>query len=192
MLDLRRFKPCFLIAMPQMEDPHFQQAVVLLAEYNEEGAYGLVVNRRIEKTLKDVERPEAPVDHRLHPHPVWYGGPISLDSAMVIFETVSDDLLVDLGDRVSALGQGLFITGNTMALTTHADHLLKAPFKVVAGHAGWGIAQLDEEIAHSSWLVAPLDKSLLFSQPEKMWDCAVRSLGIEPNQLAVADSELAN
>ena len=38
--------PIFLVSMPQMADPNFARTVVLLCDYTEEGAFGLVVNRR--------------------------------------------------------------------------------------------------------------------------------------------------
>lgn len=197
MIDLRNFKPCFLIAMPQLMDPHFHHAVVLLAEYHAGGAFGVVVNRQIDRTLGQVERPESKVDERLHTAPVWYGGPIQLDNAMVIFEAKEPDLVLALGDRVTALGSGLHITGNTSILTTHADQLARSRFKVVAGHAGWGMTQLDTEIAQSAWLAAPLDNTMLFSDADSMWTRAVQSLGINPTQLATAtpaegEAELAN
>lgn len=193
MLDLRNFKPCILIAMPQLMDPNFHHTVMLLAEYTAEGAYGLVLNRAIDRTLGQVARPESPVDSRLHDRPVWYGGPIELDNAVVVFEDRATDLVNALGQNVSALGNSLFITGNTTILTTHAEQLAKLRFKVVAGHAGWGMAQLDTELAQSAWLAAPLDKDLLFSDTDTMWTRAVQSLGINPTQLATAgESELAN
>jgi putative transcriptional regulator len=194
MIDLRNFKPCFLIAMPQLLEPHFHHTVVLLAEYTSEGAFGLVINRKIDRTLGQVERPESPVDKRLHAQSVWYGGPVQLDNAMVIFEALEPELVLALGDKVSALGKGLHATGNTSILTTHADLLSKARFKVVAGHAGWGMAQLDSELAQSAWLAVPLDAALLFSDCDTMWSRAVQSLGISPTQLATAggESELAN
>lgn len=193
MLDLRNFKPCILIAMPQLMDPNFHHTVMLLAEYTTEGAYGLVLNRAIDRTLGQVARPESPVDSRLHDRPVWYGGPIELDNAVVVFEDRAIDLVNGLGQNVSALGNSIFITGNTSILTTHAEQLAKLRFKVVAGHAGWGMAQLDTELAQSAWLAAPLDKELLFSETDTMWTRAVQSLGINPTQLATAgESELAN
>lgn len=197
MLDLRNFKPCILIAMPQLQEPHFNHTVVVLAEYDSGSAFGLVMNRPIDRTLGQVERPETPVDQRLHDQPVWYGGPIQLDNAMVVFEAKGPELVLALGDKVSALGDGLHITGNTSILTSHADLLAQTRFKVVAGHAGWGMQQLDAEIAQSAWLVAPLDHNLIFSDTPTMWTRAVQSLGISPTQLATAtpaegEAELAN
>ena len=37
--------PVLLLSMPQMVDPNFSRAVVLLCEYTDEGAFGFIVNR---------------------------------------------------------------------------------------------------------------------------------------------------
>ena len=37
--------PILLVSMPQMADPNFARTVVLLCDYTEEGAFGLILNR---------------------------------------------------------------------------------------------------------------------------------------------------
>ena len=37
--------PLLLVSMPQMADPNFSQTVVLLCDYTDQGAFGLIVNR---------------------------------------------------------------------------------------------------------------------------------------------------
>ena len=38
--------PALIIAMPQLLDPNFHRTVVMLVERNDEGAFGVVINRR--------------------------------------------------------------------------------------------------------------------------------------------------
>jgi putative AlgH/UPF0301 family transcriptional regulator len=38
----------FLIAMPAMDDPYFSRSLIYIAEHNDQGALGLIVNRPIE------------------------------------------------------------------------------------------------------------------------------------------------
>ena len=40
-----RVAPGLLIAMPQLVDPHFHRAVVLMIDHQETGSFGLVMNR---------------------------------------------------------------------------------------------------------------------------------------------------
>lgn len=59
-------KPGLLVASPQMIDPFFGRAVILLSEYNADGAMGLVINRPLGITLDTVlEQLEIPRPHPL-------------------------------------------------------------------------------------------------------------------------------
>ena len=40
--------PILLLSMPQMADPNFVKTVVLLCDYTDEGAFGIVVNRQMD------------------------------------------------------------------------------------------------------------------------------------------------
>jgi putative transcriptional regulator len=53
--------------------------------------------------------------------------------------------------------------------------------RVVAGYAGWGPGQLDEELAQSSWLMADVQLDLVFDvDVSVMWETAIRRLGADP------------
>ncbi|MGH7291009.1 MAG: YqgE/AlgH family protein, partial [Myxococcota bacterium] len=36
--------PGLLLAMPQLDDPNFTRAVVLMVQHNDQGSFGIVVN----------------------------------------------------------------------------------------------------------------------------------------------------
>jgi putative transcriptional regulator len=56
--------------------------------------------------------------------------------------------------------------------------------RVLAGYAGWGPGQLDEELAQSAWLMSDIDLDLVFDiDPAVMWETAIRRLGADPSQL---------
>ena len=42
----------FLIAMPNMVDPHFAKTLTFICEHNDQGALGVVINRPIEMNLQ--------------------------------------------------------------------------------------------------------------------------------------------
>jgi putative transcriptional regulator len=55
---------------------------------------------------------------------------------------------------------------------------------VLAGYAGWGPGQLDDELAASSWLMGSVDLDLIFDvDPALMWETAIRRLGADPSAL---------
>ena len=164
-----------LLSMPQMADPNFAQAVVLLCDYTEEGAFGLVVNRRMDEPAWTVvqTRPDVRVDPDLR---LWIGGPVEPQRAWVL---MADAQGPEEDQREVAPGVRLSVSPE---LTLE---LLQAPpsdrARVVVGYAGWGPGQLDEEIASASWLSLDVDPALIFDEPpETMWQAALRRLGADP------------
>ena len=75
--------PAFLLAMPQMGDPNFARAVVLLCKHSPTGAFGVVVNRplvtqgRVTVTLD----PPVSTDRELQ---VWVGGPVEQQKSWIL------------------------------------------------------------------------------------------------------------
>ena len=43
-----------LIAMPQLDDPHFHHSVTYLFEHNADGAMGVIINRPIDATMAEL------------------------------------------------------------------------------------------------------------------------------------------
>ena len=55
--------------------------------------------------------------------------------------------------------------------------------RVIAGYAGWGPGQLDEELAQSAWLIGDVELDLVFDvEAAAMWDTAIRRLGADPSR----------
>ena len=67
----------FLVAKPQLVDPNFGQAVVLLTQFGSLGSMGVIVNRptglSLSRVFTDVKR-LAQADDRF-----FFGGPVSRD-----------------------------------------------------------------------------------------------------------------
>jgi putative transcriptional regulator len=170
--------PVLLLSMPQMTDPNFARAVILLCDYTEEGAFGLVVNRQMSEPAWTMVQTEPPVkvDPQLR---LWLGGPVDPQKTWVL---MSDAHGPDEAQREICPGVLLSVS---QALTMQ---LLQAPptsrARVVVGYAGWGPGQLDQELASSSWIATGVDASLIFNTPpEEMWETAIRRLGTEPSGL---------
>ena len=169
--------PVLLVSMPQMLDPNFARTVVLLAEYGRHGAFGLVVNRRMNEPAHEVIRPDPPMDIRKDVH-LFVGGPVEPNRAWVLTahrELDNDALEIQSGVYLSA----------SPTLIRHALQSSPDPqLRLVIGYAGWGPGQLDEELAASSWLMAPVAADLVFETPiDQMWETAIRRLGAEPSAL---------
>jgi putative transcriptional regulator len=157
-----------ILASPALFDPNFRRAVVLVTEHNEEGAAGLVLNRRSEmpvvQAVPDLA-PLVPDEER-----VWIGGPVQQEAVLVLaeFEDPEDAaiLVVDDVGFVPSDGDFGLIAGETRRA------------RVYAGYAGWGAGQLEAELEESSWIVEDADGYDLFPPPESdLWATVLRSKG---------------
>jgi putative transcriptional regulator len=72
-MDLHAEQGTLLAATPDMLDPNFMHGVVLVCQHTNEGAYGLVINRRSEYTTKRLLA-EHPLLGQVE-HPIYVGGP---------------------------------------------------------------------------------------------------------------------
>src|SRR5215212_10438529 len=82
----------FLIAMPNMADPHFSKTLTYICEDNSQGALGLVINRPLDMTLaKLLEQVSIPVEStRCEQLGVHYGGPVQTDRGFVLHAPPGD------------------------------------------------------------------------------------------------------
>ncbi|MEQ1757083.1 MAG: YqgE/AlgH family protein [Vicinamibacterales bacterium] len=170
--------PLLLLSMPQMSDPNFAQAVVLLCDYTEDGAFGLVVNRQMTAPAWTMIKTQPPIEVHKDVR-LWLGGPVDPQRAWVL---MSEQQGPDDEQREVAPG---VILSASHELTLQ---MLKAPptrrARVVVGYAGWGPGQLEQEIAASGWLTLAVEPALIFGVPaEEMWETAIRRLGADPAAL---------
>ena len=109
---------------------------------------------------------------------VDWGGPVGENQGWVVMDDAAAQ-----GLEVVTLAPGLHWSRSQEALRRVAGTpALRA--RVFLGYAGWGAGQLEREIAEGSWLVVPVSPELVFEERhERLWEQAVRSLGIEPATL---------
>jgi putative transcriptional regulator len=182
--------PSLLLSMPQLVDPNFNRTVVLLCKHNEDGAFGLVVNRPLVTTGPVVVEVRAPSDSlekttqsSEHELQVWVGGPVEPQRSWIL---VGDDELNGESARVR-VADALYLSTSPELL-----HRLLGPAppprtRLIVGYSGWGPGQLEAELEASSWLISDVDRDLIFSTPaERMWEAAIRRLGADPAALQMS------
>ena len=154
---------CFLIAKPILQDANFRRTVVFLLAHNDEGAFGLVLNR--------------PAEAKGLPWPVFVGGPCPSPGLIMLHghaewtELSSAKSEPDEG-KERELAPGIF-SGDATCLdrVTQSEEGEAFKFRVFSGYAGWGSGQLEGELAAGAWSLAPANGSLLFGTPvEELWD----------------------
>lgn len=171
-----------LIAMPTLADPNFWRTVVVLGVHSqEEGAFGLVINRPLDVELSDVLR-ELGKDETLTSSPeVLGGGPVEPAHGFVLFE--QGDTEIDPQTTLK-IGDDLSVSGSTETLAHLVQGKISGRFYLLLGYSGWAPGQLESEIEDNSWLVAPIDRSIIFDVPsEERWAAALQSIGVEPGAL---------
>ena len=170
--------PSLLVAMPQLVDPNFARAVVLLCEHHDKGAMGLVVNRPTETRASEILQLDPPLARESN-LPVWIGGPVDPTRGWL--------LLADSEADGAQICPGLYLSASVACLRQVMEAEIPQPrCRFLVGYAGWGPRQLDSELAASAWLTVPLELDLLFDTPsESMWEVAIRRLGIDPAALAM-------
>jgi putative transcriptional regulator len=167
----------FLIAMPTLADPNFSHTVTYICEHNADGALGIVINRPLELTLKDVlaqldlESPDAATNARQ----VFMGGPVLPERGFVLHEPHGAwDSSLKVTERIS-------VTTSRDILAAMADGSGPTRSLVALGYAGWAAGQLEHELADNAWLSAPADTRIIFDTPhERRWLEAARLIGVDP------------
>jgi putative transcriptional regulator len=157
-----------LLASPALFDPNFRRTVVLVTEHNDEGAAGIVLNRRSETAVAEAVPDLAPLvsdEER-----VYVGGPVQQTAVLVLaeFDDPADaaTLIVDDVGFVSGEGDFQLLAGSTRRA------------RVFAGYAGWGAGQLEAELEESSWIVESADGRDLFPEPEAdLWGVLLERKG---------------
>jgi putative transcriptional regulator len=160
--------PSLLLSMPQLMDQNFCRTVVLLCHHSDKGAFGLVVNRPLVTTGRDLE--------------VWVGGPVEQDRSWIL---VGGEEYDDLpGNRIA---DGLSLSRSPDLLQRLLEPDPPPNARLLVGYAGWGPGQLEAELNASAWLIGEVDRELIFNTPpDRMWETAIRRLGADPAALQMS------
>ena len=173
----------FLVAMPDMGDERFREAVIFLVGHSDEGAMGLVVNHRLEDMrfgdiLEELKLGSPDEIIRLpdtvRDRQVLRGGPVQRSRGFVLH---SSDYFRQ---------ENSYTVSDEICLTATLDVLKAIAFKeepadalFALGYCGWSPGQLEGEIRGNGWLTIPFSRNLLFDVPlERRYEAALGTLGI--------------
>ena len=164
-----------LIASPRLPDPNFHHSVVLIIQHNENGAFGLILNRITESNVGEVWSmvAEEEIDDDT---PVHFGGP------------VAGPLLALHTDRHAAEKEVL----HGVYFSTQRDRLVQivvhsdTSFRLYSGYSGWGPGQLENEIKGGGWMTLYAREEFIFGDPDGMWKRAAQEIGEDITRPLVA------
>ena len=178
----------FLIAMPGMGDGTFAGTVVYLCEHTEKGALGLVINKPIDITLKNLfEKVELSLDRDdLAEAPVYFGGPVQTERGFVLHEPLGDERRGRPYNSSLQIAGGLEMTTSKDVLEALSNGAGPKKVLVTLGYSGWGAGQLEDEIEPQrlDQRRAPSPASSSTRRSSQRYDKALSLLGIDAGMLS--------
>lgn len=172
-----------LIAMPGIDDPRFERAVILVCAHGGDHAMGLAVNRPVDGlTVTDLlER--LGVESTIHAPSdlVLLGGPVERERGFVLHTDDYDGSASSLN-----VGGGICLTATRDILEAMADEDRRPRRSLLAlGYAGWDAGQLERELQQNVWLTCEADETLLFGDDhEHKWSYALAKIGVSADRLS--------
>ncbi|WP_149275514.1 YqgE/AlgH family protein [Pareuzebyella sediminis] len=170
MVDLKPKKGKLLIAEPTLTgDVSFNRSVVLLAEHNEEGSVGFILNKPLEYNISDlVTEIEIPLQ-------VYNGGPVEQDNLYFIHK------VPELIANSVEISDGIYWGGDfdkTINLI-NKQIISEQDIRFFLGYSGWSSLQLDQELSSKSWVVVKNDyeSDLIHKSSEAFWKEKMIELG---------------
>lgn len=158
-----------LISEPFLDDFYFRRSAILIVDHNDEGSFGVVINKRLNIPFNDIIMGFPKFDAE-----VYLGGPVDTDR--VFFIHTIGEMIPDSHKIMS----GLYWSGNINALKAMIKNdLIKShEVRFYVGYAGWDGGQIRKELKANTWLVGKFStKEILHTMPSKMWSTFVNKLG---------------
>jgi putative transcriptional regulator len=160
-----------LVAGPELLDPNFARTVLLVCLHDQDGAFGLVLNRPL---------PAPVVDHLpawgewvKQPAVFFQGGPVEPASIVGLGRArQAEALSIPVSQGIGLLHMGREPGDWTGELDA---------VRVFAGYSGWSAGQLEAEVHQRAWFVVNADPADPFtSAPGDLWRNVLRRQRGEP------------
>ena len=166
--------PGILVALPGLKDSYFEKTVILLFNYNEEGAMGLVMNHTSGSQVREILKEDTPEESPLN-IPLLLGGPVQPEMFWAVHGSDYE------GESTTTISSGIRLSSAKEMIDDLATKGLPKTCHMGCGYSGWGPLQLDVEIQRESWWLGPLDEELLMEMEYGLrWETTLKNLGIDP------------
>ena len=165
----------FLIATEKMTDNRFSKTVNVMLESDENGAWGLTINKRlgtmpiallIDPSLNTSEEREELFKINI---PIFWGGPVDPKEIFILHsdEYKSESTVKYKNISISQDYEILYDIANN-----------KGPKKslVILGYSGWDKGQLEGEMERDHWILSDIDLDITFDEESKTkWNKAIKN-----------------
>ena len=168
-------KDNFLVATNKMNDPRFKKTVIVMLENDENGAWGLVINKPLgtiplgllinKSEVADIKKKEL-YDVKI---PVFWGGPVNENKILILHSQ-------EYENETTKSYKDLSISSDYKILFEIADN--KGPKKnlIILGISSWGSGQLEGEMEREGWILSEINIDLIFERDNtKKWLNAINN-----------------
>ena len=163
----------FLVAQRDLRDPNFRETVVLLTEYDETGAMGLIVNWPTAAPAAELIPQVDGIAERVDT--IFVGGPVARQVMLMLMRSESD-----LPEAERIFADVHLSTSRDLLQQLVSGEVEVAEMRLYSGYAGWSPGQLDFELEAGGWLVVPAEAELVFAaDPDRVWDELVRQSDVQ-------------
>ncbi len=161
-------KPTFLVATRDLQDPLFQQSVILMLPQTEFPLVaGLIINKPTTVPVRELFSHVSPL--KKQSETAYFGGPVGEDEPALLVRGSSPGAdAIQLFDDVYLTAAPRAIAGILKNAGSTKD------LRLFLGRAQWTRDQLHGEILEGSWYTMPADTEFVFSQdPRAVWRALV-------------------
>ncbi|MEK6153560.1 YqgE/AlgH family protein [Flavobacteriaceae bacterium 3-367] len=170
MVGLKPKKGKLLIAEPTLTgDVSFNRSVVLLAEHNQEGSVGFILNKPLEYDISDL------ITEINIPFQVYNGGPVEQDNLYFIHK------VPHLIDNSIEISDGIYWGGDFESTIDLINNkiITNDDIRFFLGYSGWDSLQLDQELSSKSWIVVrnKYESDIIQKSTSAFWKEKMMELG---------------
>ena len=162
-------KDNFLVATEKMNDPRFEKTVIAMFENDENGSWGLVINKPLgliplgklidlsensNSNKKDLYNVEIPI---------FWGGPVDTNKILILHSKEYESETTKNYENIS-------ISSDYKTLLEIADNKGPKNKLVILGISSWGDGQLEGEMERDGWILSEINADLIFEEDNlKKW-----------------------
>ena len=165
----------FLIATEKMTDFRFSETVILMLESDENGAWGLAINKHLGKmpiallidpSLNTSEEREELFKKNIS---IFWGGPVDTKEIFILHSNEYKSKSTKSYGKIS-------ISQDYEILFDIAKNRGPKKSLVILGYSGWGKGQLEGEMEREHWTLSDIDLNITFDEePKKKWNKAIKN-----------------
>ena len=162
----------------------FHRTVVFVCQHNDEGAFGLILNRRMEHTIQELSTEIVPEE--LEKTPIYVGGPVQPGALSFL---ITDSYLDD-EEIIPNVAMGHSFDRLVELCNNYSP---QRDIRIYSGYSGWSPGQLEAEIKRGSWTIHPANKKLVFDlEPGDLWRHIMYQKGWEERLFADSPDDLSS